>query len=353
MPAKQNLRHSHCSDICERDRWDRCLPDSQGRCVGRAMLMHTAVERFATHVEAVRGYSPRTAVAYQSDLSQLAAFMAEEGLEPTIDNVTRELMERWIVAMKRDGLKRNTIVRHVHAAKSFWNYLLDSDLTERHPMRRLPTPKRQPTLPTYLSAEELSSLLDAALNQRVAFCAFRDYAILATFIFTGVRRSELLNLQLDDVILDTRQVRIINGKGNKSRVVPMVDELIEAISDWLEFRPDCVCENLFVSLNGNPLGSTQLQRLWSRALCRSSIERRGITIHTLRHSFATLLLQSGECDLVSIQKMLGHSRLDTTAICTHVAAGDLHRAVSAHPLASAERYCGEANMRHEDGRLAR
>lgn len=296
------------------------------------MLMRTAVERFAVHIEAVRGYSPRTAAAYQSDLSQLTAFMAEEGLEPTIDNVTREVMERWIVAMKRDGLKRNSIVRHVHAAKSLWNYLLDNDLTDRDPMRRLPTPKRQPTLPTYLPAEELRRLLDAALSQRVAFCAFRDYAILATFIFTGVRRSELLNLTLDDVGLDSRQVRIINGKGSKCRIVPMVGELIDAVSDWLEFRPDCACPELFVSLNGNPLGTTQLQRLWSCALARSGIERKGVTMHTLRHSFATLLLQSGECDLVSIQKMLGHSRLDTTAIYTHVAAADLQRSVSAHPL---------------------
>ncbi len=296
------------------------------------MLIDTAADRFAVHIEAVRGYSPRTAVAYQSDLSQLAEFMEQQDLEPTIGNVTRELMEKWIVSMKRSGLKRNTIVRHVHAAKSFWNYLLDVELVEHDPMRRLPTPKRERSLPTYLSEGELRQLLDAALDQRVVFCAFRDYAILATFIFTGMRRSELLNLRKDHMDFAKRQVRIVNGKGNKSRIVPLVTDLIEAVSDWLEFRPDNESDRLFVTLKGNPLGSTQLQRLWSRALERSGIERDGVTIHTLRHSFATLLLQSGECDLVSIQKMLGHSRLDTTAIYTHVADADLHASVAAHPL---------------------
>lgn len=290
------------------------------------------MERFAVHIEAVRGYSPRTASAYLSDLSQLAEFMEAEDLEPTIESVTMELMEKWILSMKRCGLKRNTVVRHIHAAKSFWNYLLDNDLTDRDPMRKLPTPKRESSIPTYLSEEELRPLLNAAQSQRVAFCAFRDYAILATFVFTGMRRSELLNLQLDELDFETEQIRIINSKGNKSRVVPIVRELREALCDWLEFRPDCSHEYVFATVRGNRLSSSRLQRIWSEALRRSGVTRKGVTIHTLRHSFATLLLQSGECNLVSIQQMLGHTRLDTTAIYLQVTTANLRHAVRAHPL---------------------
>jgi len=178
----------------------------------------------------------------------------------------------------------------------------------------------------------LSSLLDAALKQRTAFCAFRDYAIIATFIYTGVRRGELLNLRLGDVDAEAKALRVERGKGRKTRIIPMVEELIEALEDWLQYRPACDHDYLFSTNRGNRIYPTRLQVIWKKTLKRSGLRRSGVSMHTLRHSFATLLLQSGQAALVSIQHLLGHSRLDTTAIYLHVDTSQLRDAIVGHPL---------------------
>ena len=177
-------------------------------------------------------------------------------------------------------------------------------------------------------------MLDATLEQRTVFCAFRDYAVMATFVYTGVRRGELLNLKVGDADLGTRTLRIVRGKGKKTRIIPMVDELKQAFSDWLECRRSRRHDYLFTTNRGNRIYPTRLQIIWKNTLNRSGINRSGVSMHTLRHSFATLLLQTGNADLVSIQHLLGHSRLDTTAIYLHVGAQQLREAIAAHPLAA-------------------
>ena len=156
--------------------------------------------------------------------------------------------------------------------------------------------------------------------------------MMATLIFTGMRRGELINLRVGDVSLSERAVTV-RGKGGKMRVIPLVEEVVEAIRDWLEFRPeDCGHDYLFTTTQGNRIYPSRMQRIWKPILQRSGIEAEGVSLHTLRHSMATLLLQSGECSLVEIQRILGHSRLDTTAVYLHVNEGELRKAVMAHPL---------------------
>lgn len=116
-------------------------------------------------------------------------------------------------------------------------------------------------------------------------------------------------------------------------MVPLAEEPLQALADWLEFRPaDCGHDYLFTTSRGNRVHPSRMQRIWRAILERSGIARPGVSLHTLRHSAATLLLQSGKCDIVQIQQLLGHSRLDTTAIYLHVEPGDLRRAMAAHPL---------------------
>ena len=158
--------------------------------------------------------------------------------------------------------------------------------------------------------------------------------MMATLIFTGVRRGELINLRVGDVSLREGTVRVM-GKGSKMRVIPLVDQAIEAIRDWLEFRREqCDHNFLFTTTHDNRIYPSRMQRIWKSILERADIDNDGVTLHTLRHSMATLLLQSGQCSLVEIQKILGHSRLDTTAVYLHVCDGDLRDAVQAHPLAA-------------------
>ena len=185
-----------------------------------------------------------------------------------------------------------------------------------HPLARVATPKKQKQIPMYLSFEECQRLLDATDKNHLFLLAFRDKAMLGTFIYTGIRRGELLALTMADVDFEARTLAVRNGKGGKGRVIPLYDELIELLRDWLELRPQC---------------EHGLQEAFHRAKKAAGIDREGVTIHTLRHTFASSLLQNG-ADLVSIQRLLAHSSLDTTAIYRHVQMDGLREAVDKHPL---------------------
>jgi site-specific recombinase XerD len=187
--------------------------------------------------------------------------------------------------MHRAGLSPNSVCRRMSALKSFVRYLKEHEQLARSDIVRLRPPARGKTLPTFLSRDELQALLEAALRQRVAYNAFRD-----------------------------------------------VEEVIEAVGDWLAFRRTKGHDYLFTTIRGNPIHPSRLQVVWRAVLERSGVARPGVTLHTLRHSMATLLLQSGNADLVAIQYLLGHSRLDTTGMYLHVVSSQLRSAVEAHPL---------------------
>jgi site-specific recombinase XerD len=160
---------------------------------------------------------------------------------------------------------------------------------------------------------------------------FRNRAIIAVLLFCGLRRQELADLQLSDVDVKSRWLRVRRGKGGKGRSIPLAPEAAEAVGDWLEFRPEVDHEYLLTGLGGRRLGKNGLVRVFRRVAKLAGVDRRGVSLHTLRHTFASLLLQEG-CDLVSIQELLGHSDLSTTAIYLHLDAAHLQGAVARHPL---------------------
>ena len=294
--------------------------------------MDTLAQEFLLYLQAEKGCSPLTAKAYESDLSQFFAHLQENFTVNDPSDITVEMVRSWIVCMHARGLCNNSVARRISSLKSFWKYLCYNDLASPAVMTNVSTPRREQTLPVYLGKESLQKLLDAALQQRTEYCAFRDYAIMATFIYAGLRRGELLNLKISDVDLGARTLRVVQAKGNKTRIIPLVEELCEAIADWLQYRQATNHDYLFTTNRGNRIYPSRLQIIWRKVLQRSGVKRSDVTMHTLRHSFATLLLQSGQADLVSIQHLLGHSRLDTTAIYLHVGAQQLLETIGAHPL---------------------
>ena len=310
------------------------------------MLMDTVIHDFLLYLEAELGYSAHTAVSYRSDLCLISQFIAQQRLTASagsdehvessqpvhVHQITTDLVRAWIVDMKERGLSNNTTARRIHALRSFWRYLLDTDIVDYDPLRKVSTPRRVRPVPTYLRADELRAILDAAQRYRDVLIAFRNYALMAVLIYTGIRRGELINLRLGDVDLQNRLLRI-NGKGGRWRVVPLAEEAYAALSDWLELRPaDCAHDYVFTTARKNRIHPSRMQRIWQSILARTDIKREGITLHTLRHSCATLLLQTGTCDIVQIQQLLGHSRLDTTAIYLHLEPHDLRAAMAVHPL---------------------
>ncbi len=284
------------------------------------------------YLEAELGYSKQTAISYGYDLRYFFEFLDRHDVAPSADAVTTATVREWIVEMHRGGLSSATVARRLYALRSFWKYLRELDLVQHDPLAKVSVPKREQRLPKYLGADDLRKLLEASQHSHSTFCAFRNHAMIAMLIFTGMRRGELINLRRADVALVERAVTV-RGKGNKMRAIPLVDEVVDAVRDWLEFRPaDCKHDYLFTTAHRNRIHPSRMQRIWKGILGRSGIQQEGVSLHTLRHSMATLLLQSGQCSLVEIQRILGHSRLDTTAIYLHVNDAELRDAVNAHPL---------------------
>ncbi len=294
--------------------------------------LHTLVQEFLFYLEVERGYSKRTAEAYEGDLAKFLRHLEDTGLGLTPDDVTVDAVRSWMVSMHQRGLSNASIGRHLAGLRSFWKFLRFKGTVVSDVPFQVTAPKRHRPLPIYLGPEDLKRLLDATLHQRVAYCAFRDFAVMSTLIFAGLRRGEIINLKVTDIDLTEDTLRVVAGKGNKTRVIPIVPELHAAIADWMEIRLGRREETLFLTIQRGPIDFNCLHKLWKRALRKSGIDRPGVSLHTMRHSFATLLLQSGEVDLVSIMNLLGHTRLDTTAVYLHIASPQMRSAVHAHPL---------------------
>jgi site-specific recombinase XerD len=180
-------------------------------------------------------------------------------------------------------------------------------------------------------AQETATDSEVDDDNRCPWMGFRNRAMISVLLFCGLRRQELADLKLSDLDLEARWLKVQRGKGGKGRSIPLAPEAVGAIADWLEFRPEADHEYLLTGLGGRRLEKNGLVRVFHEVAKRAGVDRRGVSLHTLRHTFASLLLQEG-CDLVSIQELLGHADLSTTAIYLHLDAAHLQGAVERHPL---------------------
>jgi site-specific recombinase XerD len=179
---------------------------------------------------------------------------------------------------------------------------------KHNPARRLPLPKVSQNLPVCLTPEQAQRLIEAATRPW-------SKAMIVLLLCTGIRRSEAIGITLDDLDLDNRQL-LVHGKGSKERVVPLNEAVVEAISDYLVRRPKTESRHLFVSRQGEALACRAVNRTVGRAIRRAGLEGHGITPHKLRHTFATHLIRNG-VDVRTVQELLGHSDLETTAKYLH------------------------------------
>jgi site-specific recombinase XerD len=291
-------------------------------------------DEFCAYLDLECARSPQTLASYASDFRQFLSFLAETNRRPEVEEVDRQAVRAYVTWLRRRHLSVPTVSRHLASLRSFWKYVRDGGYTEHDPFVRVSVPKRGKALPVCLSAAEAQALLDAAGDQPNPLKAVRDTAVLSVLVFTGLRRNELLGLRLPAVDLAEGTLRVEHGKGDKARMVPLTLRPRVALADWLEVRPETDHDYLFTSSDARPLARKGLMGLFRRAVRRAGIARPGLVLHSLRHTAATLLLQGG-CDLRSLQRLLGHSRLDTTATYLSLTMSDLHRAVARHPLAGA------------------
>ncbi|MGC8763826.1 MAG: site-specific tyrosine recombinase XerD [Acidobacteriota bacterium] len=278
------------------------------------------VRRYLAYLAVERGLSPRTVEAYGRDL---AAFFAFAGRPPS--QVTREEVRAFLAAERKAGRGSATASRRLVALRTFYRFLLLEEAVGEDPTENVEGPRGMKRLPAYLTAEEVERLLEAARPDSPL--GLRNRAMVEVLYATGLRVSELVGLTTGQVNTDAGFL-LVQGKGGKERVVP----LGEVASDWLEryrleARPrllkDRSTQALFVTARGEAM-TRQNFFLWLRSLARSAGIGKRLSPHTLRHSFATHLLENG-ADLRSLQILLGHSDISTTQIYTHVEQERLKR----------------------------
>ncbi|WP_373068433.1 site-specific tyrosine recombinase XerD [Gemmatimonas sp.] len=263
------------------------------------------------------GASPRTIEAYRRDVGRCATFMRGQGIVKATD-ITPGALREFVYHLKDLGLAGTSIRRNISALRTWFRIMLADGLVTHDPTERLDTPARFRTLPEVLSVDDMLKLLAApGLDERLAF---RDRAMLELAYGAGLRVSEWIGLALKDVVLEEGLVRVL-GKGHKERLVPIGRSAIGAVAVYVrELRP--ILERgegkgiLFLNGQGKPLTRMGAWKILRKYVTMAGIEK-PVSPHTLRHSFATHLLEGG-ADLRAVQEMLGHADIATTQIYTHV-----------------------------------
>lgn len=265
-----------------------------------------------------RGLSQNTRKSYERDLEQYLTFLTEQHIKDW-QAVDRVLLLSFLQQLQQSGKSSATIIRMVSSLRRFHQFLRQERFTDHDPMQHIDSPKKQQKLPDTLSLSEVERLIETPDTKEVL--GIRDRAILEVMYATGLRVSELIGLQLKDLHLSMGLLQT-TGKGDKERIVPLGDLAIQWIETYLEeARPFLTRKHpeeshLFVNNHGKQLSR---QGIWKnlKALVRKAGITKNVTPHTLRHSFATHLLENG-ADLRTVQELLGHADISTTQIYTHI-----------------------------------
>ena len=303
--------------------------------------MEEWIDRFTEHLASVRGASIHTIRAYAEDLAQFAAFGREQGVL-TPGRVDAPLLRAFIADLTTDkGLARASVARKAASLRAFFRFLVRRGAVERSPAQNIVTPRQKPALPKAIGEDAVTALLYAPDSSTPD--GLRDRAILETLYASGLRAGELVALETTDVSftsLEEGTVRVRQGKGGKERIALLGRSAVAALKEYQEKgRPiqqsaaKKPVPALFLNRFGGRLSDRGVRRLFDK-YCLTVSESHKVTPHTLRHSFATHLLDHG-ADLRVVQELLGHADLATTHIYTHVSVKRLKDVYnSAHPAAS-------------------
>lgn len=279
---------------------------------------------FLTHMRVEKSASNLTLISYKTDLAQFFDFLAEHGQVDKdaipVDSLTYTAVREYISRMQKQKLSRSTMARKLAALRSFVKYLCRENILEGNPIANISTPKQEKKLPRFLYPLETSLLMEAPDTRKVA--GLRDKAILETLYAAGVRVSELVGINIPDLELGERWIKI-RGKGGKERLAPLGGEALRAINIYLQKgRPylaaasDTATDALFLNKSGSRLSVRSIRNIINKYVDQLAINQK-VSPHTLRHSFATHMLNGG-ADLRSVQELLGHVKLSTTQIYTHL-----------------------------------
>lgn len=282
--------------------------------------MKNHLEEYLHYLKIERGLSENTIQSYKRDLSQYFSFLDEKEIS-SWEQVDRYLVLDFLEFLRNEGKSSATIIRMVSSLRKFHQFLRQERMTDNDPMQHIDTPKKTQRLPKTLSIKEVEKIIESPDTNDAL--GIRDRAILEVMYATGLRVTELITLKLDDLHLSLGLLQTV-GKGDKERIIPLGDVAIKWVNLYLEkSRPELLAKNkkdktniLFLNYKGE--GFTR-QGIWKNLkvyVTQAGIEKE-VTPHTLRHSFATHLLENG-ADLRVVQELLGHADISTTQIYTHI-----------------------------------
>lgn len=286
------------------------------------------IKLYVRYLRLERNLSPNTIEAYRNDLAHLEAFMMRNNLK--LENVTLEQLHTFAASMHEYGITPRSQARVLSGVRSFFRFLVLDGVVESDPTELLEWPSLPEHLPVVLTLEEIDRIEDSIDLSKAE--GARNRAIIEVLFSCGLRVSELVNMKLSDLYLEDR-VLLVRGKGNKERLVPVSSKAIADLKRWffdrnlMKIKPG---EDDYVFLNrrGAHLTRTMILIMVKRQAEEAGIKKT-ISPHTFRHSFATALLQGG-ADLRSIQAMLGHEKIDTTLVYTHISNEQLRKAILEH-----------------------
>ena len=286
--------------------------------------MERYIEKFMRYLEIEKNYSRHTIINYSLDLEDFKKFLGNLAVE----DVDYLALRKYLSVFKEKNLSARTIARHLSVLRSFFRFLNREGYLKTNPTTSLSTPKQEKRLPSFLTENEINILIESAVPKDER--GLRDRAILETFYSTGIRISELVGLGTQDIDFIGGIAKVM-GKGKKERIVPIGEHAIAAIRGYLGKRKKQQ-DALFLNRSGRRITTRGVRNIVKKYIRIASIKQ-GISAHTLRHSFATHLLNRG-ADLRSVQELLGHVNLSTTQIYTHLTTERLKDVYEkAHPRA--------------------
>jgi integrase/recombinase XerC len=289
------------------------------------MNYHELLNQFEQYVRVERNLSDRTRKAYLYDLNRFQEFLVVlHGRMPALKAIDSEAIREYLNHLQLERrYKSTTLARVISSLKHFFEFAVERGEIGASPAARIRTPKQPQRLPIYLVAQELSRLLAAPPADEPG--GLRDRAILSTLAFTGTRLSEIVGIDLRDVDLINRTVRVL-GKGNKERIIPLNEVVMQALNEYLSVRLLSDSPALFLNKWGKRLSGRSVEIIVRKWALTSGVFKDGISPHKLRHTFATLL-HANEVDLIEIKSLMGHANIASTQIYTHTSNSRLRTAV--------------------------
>lgn len=293
------------------------------------MHFEKELQRYLQFVRLEKGLSENSVISYENDLRRYLIFLANDLRIKDLGGVTLQHIENYLEELSAMDLAVSSVARNVSSIRSFHEFAVVEKLAEANPAELIELPKKAEKLPEVLNPDEVSQILE--IPNRETDAGIRNAAIMECLYATGMRVSELVNLELDNLIFEIGFIRVV-GKGNKERLVPVGEIAQLALEHYIEEvrprfmndkNPQQAKNKIFLNQRGGPLSRMSIWNIVNDAAERAGIKK-NVYPHIFRHSFATHLLEGG-ADLRAVQEMLGHSSIITTEIYTHVDRSLLHQ----------------------------